>query len=261
MNNSKIESVVERVSEWSKQQLYLGYNKHDGLNSPVLNALLGWSKWSRIIAIQIVMRAPINLRPFFLIRKTYNPKGLALYVQGYLDRYKATNDNAYLIEARSLLDKLVKYRTQGAWKGNAWGYLYPWQDPGFFSPSGMPNAVVTSFVCEAFLDAYLITKDKDYLQVVADAIPFYLKDLPILKESEDEMCLGYMPVKMSMRVMDVSILIGAVISRYATIIDDKKILIIGKRLVRYVINQQTDSRIIERRLTISFTKGKNHMLR
>ena len=240
MNNSKIESIVERVSEWSKEQLYLGYNKHDGLNSPVLNALLGWSKWSRIIAIQIIMRAPINLRPFFLIRKTYNPKGLALYVQGYLDRYKATNDNAYLIEARSLLDKLVKYRTQGVWKGNAWGYLYPWQDPGFFSPSGMPNAVVTSFVCEAFLDAYLITKDKDYLQVVAGAIPFYLKDLPILKESEDEMCLGYMPVKMSMRVMDVSILIGAVISRYATIVDDKKILIIGKRLVRYVINQQTD---------------------
>jgi len=76
MNNSKIESIVERVSEWSKEQLYLGYNKHDGLNSPVLNVLLGWSKWSRIIAIQIIMRAPINLRPFFLIRKTNNEKNI-----------------------------------------------------------------------------------------------------------------------------------------------------------------------------------------
>ena len=240
MNNIKIESIVDRVSEWSKQQLYLGYNKHDALNSPVLNTLLGWSKWSRIIAIQTIMRAPVNLRPLFLTRKTYNPKGLALYIQGYLDRYKATNDEAYLIEARLLLDKLVKYRTQGAWQGKAWGYQYPWQDPGFFSPAGMPNAVVTSFVCEAFLDAYLITKDKCYLQVVAEAIPFYLNDLPILKESEEEMCLGYMPVEMSMRVMDVSILIGTVISRYAIIVDDNKLLATSKKLVRYVINQQTE---------------------
>jgi hypothetical protein len=49
-----------------------------------------------------------------------------------------------------------------------------------------------------------------------------------------------MPVDMTMRVMDVSILIGSVISRYATIVDDNKLLVVGKKLVKYVINQQTD---------------------
>ena len=240
MDVSQIESVLEHVSAWCRKQSYLGYNKHDALNSPVLNALFGWGKWPRIIAIQCVMRAPVNIRPIFMTEKSYNPKGLALFVQANLDRYLATNEIQYLNEAENLLEKLVELRAEGSWHGKAWGYQYPWQDPGFYAAKGMPNAVVTSFVCESFLDAYSLTKKEIYLDVVSEVIPFFLKDLPVLKETDEEMCLGYMPVDMSMRVMDVSILIGTVLTRYASIIEDPKLAYIGKKLIRYVVNQQTD---------------------
>lgn len=239
METSEIELVTERAFEWSRKQSYRGYNKHDALNSPILNVLLGWSKWPRMIAIQTVMRAPINIRPLLLTHKSYNPKGIALFVQAYLDRYKATGKNEYLTEASSLLDKLIELRSIENWSGKAWGYQYPWQDPGFYALKGMPNAVVTAFVCEAFLDAYSLTKNEAYLNTVSEAIPFFLKDLPVLKETDEEICVGYMPVDMTMRVMDVSILIGAVLTRYAYFVCDSKLINDGKKFIRYVVNRQT----------------------
>lgn len=78
VNNDNIRSILDETWSWSKAQGLKGYNKHDGLNSPFLHFTLGWSKWARIIAIQSVMRSPINLRPFLHVKKSYNPKGLAL---------------------------------------------------------------------------------------------------------------------------------------------------------------------------------------
>jgi hypothetical protein len=235
-----LEKVTEAVFQWSRAQKYQGYNKHDGLNSPILNTILGWGKWPRIVAIQAVMRFPVNLRPLLLTPKVYNPKGLALFAQALMDRYKATGRHNYLEEAIELLNVLQDIVSPGDWNGIAWGYHYPWQDPGFFAPKAMPNAVVTSFVCEAFLEAYRITNDKKYIDIVGSSVNFFMKDLAVLKDTDDELCLGYMPVKMSMRVMDVSILIGSVIAQYAEIVNDQEYRKIARRLVNYVIKQQTE---------------------
>jgi len=48
-----------------------------------------------------------------------------------------------------------------------------------------------------------------------------------------------MPVQMEMRVMDVSILIGAVISQYCCLSGENEHKEKAKRLVNYVVNQQT----------------------
>lgn len=235
-----ITKILDTVYKWSQEEEYRGYNKHDGLNSPVLKAALGWAKWPRIFAVQGVMRFPVNIRPALFIPKVYNPKGLALFTQGLLDRYKATEKEEYLTEAKKLLDLLLEIHSPGDWKGICWGYHYPWQDPGFFAPPNTPNAVVTCFVCEAFLDAYRVTGDNRYLDTVGSAIQFFLNNLTILKDNADELCLAYMPLPMSMRVMDVSILIGAVISQHAALSNDNQHSETAQRLVRYVVQQQTD---------------------
>jgi rhamnogalacturonyl hydrolase YesR len=240
MKAQDLEIILTRIYQWSERQHFRGYNKHDGLNSPILNKLLGWGKWPRIIAIQSVMRSPINIRPLLGVKKTFNPKGLALFVQGLLDLYESTNDIKYLEAARSLLELLVEIKSTGNWSGICWGYHYPWQDPGFFAPTNTPNAVVTCFVCEAFLDAYFHTNEPRYLNIVSSALSFFLNDLTVLKDTEDELCLAYMPLPMSMRVMDVSILIGAVISRYNQYSFRDCNQNVANRLVRYVVNQQTD---------------------
>lgn len=232
--------ALERVLDWSRARDYKGWSKHDALNSPLLAALLGWGRWPRILAIQAVMRAPVNIRPLLLVRKAYNPKGLALFAHGLLERHRATGRAEELAEAERLLSLLLELRSRGPWSGNAWGYHYPWQDLGFYAPTATPNAVVTSFVCEAFLEAWRTTGKAQYLDVVAGAVPFYLQDLTVLKDEADELCLAYMPLPMRMRVMDVSILIGAVLAQYAKLANRPELLPTAERLVRYVVNRQTD---------------------
>jgi rhamnogalacturonyl hydrolase YesR len=62
----------------------------------------------------------------------------------------------------------------------------------------------------------------------------------MLKETADELCLGYMPLPMTMRVMDVSILVGTVIARHSSYSGDSKHIETAHKLVRYVVNQQTE---------------------
>ena len=239
-----LNDTLDSVYTWSRQREYRGYNKHDGLNSPILNGLLGWGKWPRMIAIQGVMRFPVNLRPWLLTRKSYNPKGLALITQGLLYRYQTHHEDRFLDEACQLLELLIELRsnkTNSQWKGTCWGYHYPWQDPGFYAPTNTPNAVVTCFVCEAFLDAYRITQNSEYLDTVRSAIDFFSLHLRTLKNTDSELCYSYMPVDMSMRVMDVSILIGSVMMQYCKLSGDSRFEQDATRLVRYVVNQQTET--------------------
>lgn len=232
-------AVVDDVLDWSRRCAYRGHNKHDALNSPLLRVALGWGKWPRLVAIQGIMRAPVNLRQLFLVPRTYNPKGLALFVLALLDRYQTTARAAYLDEARSLLKLLDQLRSPGDWSGICWGYQYPWQDLGFFAPTATPNAVVTSFVCEAYLRAYRVTGEKTYLETVGHALGFLLEDTQVLKDADGELCLSYMPLSMSMRVLDVSILIGAVAAQYGALDGAPRYLESAERLVRYVLRRQT----------------------
>jgi hypothetical protein len=239
LSPERIDAVLDAVYRWSRRQGYRGYNKHDGLNSPLLRALLGRGKWPRLIAIQSVMRAPVNLRPWLGVHKTYNAKGIALFARGLLDRYRASGEAAHLSEARELLRLLDGLRSPGAWSGDCWGYPYPWQDLGFFAPAKTPNAVVTAFACETYLDAYRLTGETEYLDRVRSALDFFANDLTVLKDTEDELCLGYMPMPMTMRVMDVSILIGSVTAQYGALTGDTAFDDRARRLVKYVLRRQT----------------------
>ena len=236
----EFEQVWSATHQYAKSKKYKDYNKHDGLNSPILKALFGWHKWARIIAIQTVMRFPFNIRPLLLTEKVYNPKGLSLLARSLFLGYQRSGDVNYLQEAEELISILGDLRVKG-FSGSAWGYNYPWQDPGFYAASGVPNAVVTAFVCQAYLLAFRVTKKSSYLEVVRQAIDFFLKDLTVLKDEGNELCLSYMPLPMEMRVMDVSILIGSVISQYNQMSGDPRLQKVAHRLVNYVVNRQADT--------------------
>jgi len=240
-NAVTLAEVWTQTMAWSCAEGYRGYNKHDGLNSPLVRTLLGWGKWPRILAIQGVTRFPVNLRPLLGTPKTYNPKGLALFARGLLDRYRSDGEPSHLTEAKRLLALLWDLRAPGNWSGDCWGYQYPWQDLGFYAPTGTPNAVVTCFVCEAFLDAFRITGQPEYLETVGRSTRFLLSDLTVLKEQRDELCLSYMPMPMRMRVLDVSILIGAVLAAYGNLSGDNRDVDTARRLVAYVVKRQTDT--------------------
>jgi hypothetical protein len=231
--------ILDQTLAWSRAQGYLEHTKHDALNSPLLWALFGHHRLTRILATQAVMRFPLNVRGVVGVPKSHNPKGLALFVLALLDAHAATAEPAYLDEATRLLGLLAELRSPGPWHGDCWGYQYPWQDLGFFAPRATPNAVVTCFVCEALLQAYRMTGNVDYLDRVHSASRFLLHDLTVLVDRPDEMCLGYMPLPMRMRVMDVSILVAAVLAQLASLSGDAGLRATALRLTRFVVARQT----------------------
>ncbi len=232
--------VLDAVLARSAATGWRGYDKHDGLNSPLVWALAGWSRPTRLLALQGIMRSPLNLRGLLAVPSVENPKGLALFMQACLARWRCDGRQSDLDLAFELGAHLDLLRTpEGRWSGRAWGYQYPWQDLGFFAPCGTPNAVVSCFVGEALLDLHAATGEAQPLRLLREALTFLQHDLPRLVETDAELCLGYMPMSMTMRVMDVSILVGTLFARCSEVLPNASRETDARRLVRYVLHRQT----------------------
>lgn len=223
---------------------YRGYNKHDALNSRLVRTLAGWHRWPRILAIQAVMRAPVNVRPLLAVQPSINPKGMSLFARAYLTLHElavpADGTASWLAKAEDCLDWLhgQSQRARG-YHGHCWGYQYDWQDAGFFAPAHMPNCVVTCFVARAFLHAFAVTGRRAYLETARSACDFLLADLTVLHESPEQLALSYAPVDMTWVVMDTSALAGAVVARVAAATGESHLRRDARRLIRYVIDKQT----------------------
>jgi hypothetical protein len=232
--------VLERVLQTARADRYEGYSKHDGLNSPVLAGLAGGSKLTRLVAIQVVTRSPVDIRPLLGVRKARNPKGLSLFARALLARHRMTGSSGDAAQARELLDWLIAHPSTG-FEGLCWGYPYPWQDVGFFAPRDFPNRVVTSFVGQALLDGYETLHDDRYLDAATRAVSFLLGAPKTLLEDDDRRCVSYVPdPAINWIVMDVSALSGALAARVGAITGDGDLIREGGRLVRYVVSKQTD---------------------
>jgi hypothetical protein len=239
-DDAAVAGILDAVLRKSASADWRGHDKHDGLNSPLVWSTCGWSRMTRLLALQAVMRSPVNVRDVLGVPRVSNPKGLALFVQALVARWRMEAKPGDLATAELLAARLESLRSpSGRWSGRGWGYQYPWQDLGFFSPRGTPNAVVTCFVCEALLDLYDATGEGRYLEWVLAALPFLRHDLPRLVDDAAEMCLGYQPVPMVMRVMDVSILIGALYARCGALQPTLGLAHDAQRLVAFVVARQT----------------------
>jgi hypothetical protein len=241
--------VLERVFDTARKDDFEGSSKHDALNAPWLEKLAGTSRPRRLVATQLVMRSPIDVRNLVGVRKARNAKGLSLFSRALLSRYRVTGDERYAKEARELLDWLIRhpsYAVEAAGPGSSfpglgWGYPYPWQDVGFFAPRNFPNRVVTSFVGQALLDAYETLGEERYLDAASDVVRFLLDAPKTLFEDDRHRCVSYVPDEaVTWIVMDVSVLVGALAARLGALRGESALIDEGSRLVRYVVSKQTD---------------------
>ena len=237
--------VCQTLLRYAEARAFHGYNKHDALNSPLLRALALNNRWLRLVAIQAVTRAPVNLRPLLGVRRSVNAKGMSLFARTYLKLHEigvAADDSghAWLEKAHWCLDWLASHsQRHRGYSGHCWGYPYDWQDAGFFAPSDMPNCVVTCFAARAFMHAYDVTGDRAALEVARSACDFLLRDLTVLHDSADMLALSYAPVPMSWVVMDTSALAGALIARVARATAEPVLRQQARRLLNYVLDKQT----------------------
>ena len=168
--------ILERVLDTARKDDFEGSSKHDALNARWLERLAGSSRPRRLVATQLVMRSPVDVRNLVGVKKARNAKGLSLFSRALLSRYRTTGEEHYAKEARDLLDWLIANPSPyteaggGDLPGMAWGYPYPWQDVGFFAPRNFANRIVSSFVGQALLDCYETLGDERYLDATVGPV-------------------------------------------------------------------------------------------
>ena len=201
----KITTSFNKLKSFCEKEQFKGWDPYDGLNSKVFNAIpfLNKSSIFRMVMIQGFKKFPVNFRQIALVPKKYNAKGLGLLLSGYCNLYntiesnpKAAKDFGTLQEIEeqinNLSELLISMQSKG-YKGACWGYTFDWQSKAFFLPIHTPTVVATSFVVEALLSAYEITRKELYLSTALSSADFILNDLNRI-EKQNGFMFSYSPL-------------------------------------------------------------------
>jgi hypothetical protein len=237
-NEDRYLDATQRVMAYAEAQCYSGYSKFDACNSPYVRAATLGNKWLRGAAILSVNRFPYNIRPLLGVKKSVNPKGMALFARAYFDLYQATGGEEFLDKGKSCIDWLIKNPSRG-YSGICWGYNFDWQSLLFYAPRHTPNCVVTVFAGEALIRAYETTGDASYLGAAQDATRFLLRDLPVLHEDERMKCVSYVPAKVSTAVLNINAILAAFLAKVWKHTKDETYLAEAGKLLEYVIINRT----------------------
>ena len=217
---------------------YSGYSKFDALNSPFLKTIAFNNKWLRLIYTQLVKETPFHIRPLLRVKKSKNPKGIALFARAYLFLYQKTSDPAYLKKGESLIQWLLENPSRG-FHHFCWGYNFVWQNTIFLQDAFEPNAVVTVFVGEALIHAYKITENEKYLHAACSVADFILKELPVLYDANDELAIAYVLRKVDAIVLNNQILTGAFLVKVWKHTKEEYLLETATKLMNYAVNRAT----------------------
>jgi hypothetical protein len=205
---------LEKLRRFCEAEDFKGYDPYDGLNSrfaqlyPIKN-----SRLLRLIWIQTFKKSVINMRPLFLIKKGYNPKGIALFLTGYCNLYRLSEEPEYLEKVNYLAKKLIALQSPG-FSGACWGYNFPWQSRSGFLPKGTPTVVATSFAADALMNAFECTQRSQYLDTALSSCRFILKDL-VKSRCGDGFLFSYTP-KIPGKVYNASLLASRLLARAYT---------------------------------------------
>jgi hypothetical protein len=188
----KVEAITAQLENYLQKVQFKGYDPHDGLLSPLLFRLSLKKKFLAIFWLQLIKNLPFNLRPLLGISPQVNPKALALFLRGFLIKYKltlATKD----LETAEALGQWLLASSSSINDNCGWGYPFPWANRSFFAPARLPNIVVTSFAGQALLDLYETTGKEFWLEKAYLACQFLLKKLHRTFD-KNSFCFSYTPI-------------------------------------------------------------------
>ena len=216
----------------------IGYDPYDALNSRFLGKIP--SKFIKLGSTQMFVYSPINLRLVFGIKRNYNSKGLGLVLQAICNAFKIgiIKKNEFNKLFSNIADKLIELSSKG-YSGYCWGFNFPWQDITRFSRSYLPTIVNTSFIGNAFLDLYEITRNEKYLKIVKSAKNFILNDLNLF-ENDKGICFSYTPIDHNV-VHNASLLGASLLARLSLITDNHEDMEIIKKVLNFSLSYQREN--------------------
>jgi hypothetical protein len=239
---SEVETILSASLERAHLLGYMGYSKFDGLYSPLVRAL-SFDLWPlRLIWTQVIMRAPINLRPVLLVKRGINPESPALFARANLDMLSMNFTQPFQERAEDCLRWLIENTSaeKGNYHGSCWGYNHPWQSPGFFQPPGYPNCYVTVIAGGALLHGFRLLSDETYLMTARSAVDFILSDLEVLRETAEEKCISYVPkMKTDFAVININAQAAAFMAQVGALTGETFLLDQARKLLSFVSRLQT----------------------
>lgn len=233
----QIWDVLRRLETWLEKEEYKGWDPHDGLNSPLLRRLALGNRYFGITVVQLLKRSPVNLRPIFGIRKEFNPKGMGLFLSAYLKKYKLTKDEEDLKKVRFFASWLEQNPSQG-YSGYCWGYNFDWPNRAFYARKGTPTVVNTSFIANAFLDAYELLGEERYLDIARSSCEFVIRDLNLFAE-DNALCFSYTPLDNS-RIHNANMLGAALLARVYSVTKEPPLRGYSDKAVKFTIKRQNE---------------------
>ena len=234
----KFQESFSKLIKYCESQEFKGWDPYDGLNSWVIQKTpLGKFRVFRLAWIQLFKRNPINLRPLFGIKKDYNPKGLGLFLIGYCNLYKQDNNQNYFNTITFLANKIISLQTKG-YSGACWGYNFDWQARAFYQPKFTPTVVATSFIVEALLQAYDISRNEQLIKTATSASNFILNDLnKTYDEQGENYTLSYSPLD-NTQVFNAGLLGAKTLVLIYQRTKEETLLIEARKIVSYACSKQ-----------------------
>ncbi|WP_068471669.1 prenyltransferase/squalene oxidase repeat-containing protein [Saccharicrinis aurantiacus] len=239
---TKLDSNIafDKLKDWCIAEGFKGWDPYDGLNSKLFQSVpTKNSRFFRLAWIQFFKRSPINFRKIALVPKGYNPKALALFMMGDCKRYECEQNDGLKKQIYFFADKLIELQTK-RYSGSCWGYNFDWQARAFFQPKGTPTVVATSFIANAFLDAYELFKEKQFLDIAISASKFILFDLNKTFDNDGDFCFSYSPEDKS-QVYNASLLGSRLLARVYYYTKEVLLKNEAEKSIRYCIKAQKKS--------------------
>jgi len=215
---------------------FSGYDAYDGLNSKIFQLTpLRKSRVARLALIQFCKRSPIDFRRPLLVEPGYNPKGIGLFLSGAVKLFQTTMDHKYKTLALKFTGILKSVRSSGYGEW-CWGYNFDWQSKAFFQPKYTPTVVATSFIANAFLDAYQVLAEKEYIEIARSAADFVMHRLNKTEEG-DTICFSYSPLDKT-RVYNATALASRLLACVFSLTQERQLFEVAEKSVRFVVNHQ-----------------------
>ena len=187
----EIYSSIVSLFGWLERNAYRGYDTFDGLSAKLARPLTFENRYLLIALQQGVRRFPFNLRPILGIEKGYSSKAMGFIARGFLRLYEASGDSMWVDRAKSCLRWLMDHRSPG-YSGACWGNHFDYVSRNGEIPRGLPTVVWTSLIGHAFLDAYDLLKDEQYLCIAVSICEHIMRDLKTYSEANG-LCISYTP--------------------------------------------------------------------
>lgn len=185
----KIKTALDILIADCEKEEYKGYDPYDVQNS--YHPISKLPHFFLFAITQANKRSPVNFRPLLNINKNYHAKAMGLFLWGYCNLFKITNDKR-LFDKMNFFLNWLEHNTSKYCANICWGFDYDYASRKKNIQKGFPTVIHHSYVIHALYEYWLLTGNRKILEMIDKSKEFIINDLPINKYNEG-ICFGYHP--------------------------------------------------------------------